>query len=233
MNLFSSISGLEDQLFEWMMAYAYSPEIVLPAAALIMLATCFGLPLPEEFIIIALGLCAHVGSRPDLYPPPDGATGSITIYSAILVGFGSVILGDMIVFFAGRYVGKHPGRRKWVDRIINQSNFDRISTWMKKYGYWTAGIFRFTPGLRLPGHFSCGMFGVPPSKFILVDGSAALLSIPTQITLIYLYGDAILDFIKEMKVYVGIFAISLVVFGLLYWLIRRRKGLKARLKDEG
>lgn len=231
MDLFAGFAGMEDRIMDWFMAYAYQPEVLLPVAALLMLATCFGLPLPEEFIIIALGLCAHIGSRPDLYPPPEGALGHVTTFSAILAGLGAVLVGDLIVFSVGRYVGKHPGRRKWVDRIINQSNFERISTWMKKYGFWTAGIFRFTPGLRLPGHFSCGMFGVPAVRFILVDGTAALVSIPTQIALISFYGDTILEILKKMKVYVAYGALIFVVVFAVYLFIKRRRALKARLKD--
>jgi membrane protein DedA with SNARE-associated domain len=60
------------------------------------------------------------------------------------------------------------------------------------------------------------MFGVPPAKFALVDGLAALLSVPTQVYLIYFYGDAIVANIERFKV--TILVIGLVVLaGYIIW----------------
>lgn len=213
------LTTLESQLMDWFTASAYQPHILYIVAGTLMIATCFGLPLPEELIIIGLGLTAHIGSRPDLYPRPEDASGSVGLFPAVLVAWGAVLIGDSLVFKLGHYVGTHPGRRKWVQRVLPEEKFIRVSQWLKRGGFWTAGVFRFAPGLRLPGFFCLGMFEVPYWKFILVDGAAATISIPTQILLIYYYGDSIVNFLSEMKVYVvgGAFAALIAALGWTLW----------------
>ncbi len=63
-----------------------------------------------------------------------------------------------------------------------------------------AGVFRFTPGLRFPGHFCCGVLGVPAWKFTAIDGTAALLTVPTQVLLVAYYGGKILESFKKFKI---------------------------------
>lgn len=82
-----------------------------------------------------------------------------------------------------------------------------------------AGVFRFTPGIRFPGHMCCGFMGVPAWKFILIDGAAALLTVPTQVLLVAYYGDVILDYIKQFKI-----ALLVVLVAIIFlWIFKRKK----------
>src|SRR5690606_1727199 len=95
--------------------------------------------------------------------------------------------------------------------------FDKINSWFQKYGGWACGIFRFTPGLRFPGHLSCGLLGIPLWKFCAIDGMAALLSVPTQVYIVATYGETILKHLKEFKLVL----ISILGVIALIWIIRR------------
>ncbi len=210
------LANIETRMIEHFVQSAHQGEILYPLAVGLMVATCFGLPLPEEFIIIAMGLAAHIGGHPELYPVPEGTLLPVTLLGSCIFLWSSVLIGDGIIYSLGRYVGKHPGRRRWVEKILKPEKFEKISLWMKKYGFWTVAVFRVTPGLRLPGQFSCGLFGVPPLKFFAVDGLMASLMIPTQLTLLYFYGDKVLDLVHRLKggflllIIIGVLAVALI-----------------------
>ena len=60
---------------------------------------------------------------------------------------------------------------------------------------------------------SCGLLGIPVWKFVLIDGLAALISVPTQVYFVATYGEVILDKLAEFKLYLGI---VLLVAGIIW-----------------
>ena len=65
----------------------------------------------------------------------------------------------------------------------------------------------------------CGMFGLPLFMFIAVDGTAALLSVPTQVWLVATYGEHVLRYLKDFKIVL----FSLLVAVAIVCFIRRTK----------
>jgi membrane protein DedA with SNARE-associated domain len=98
----------------------------------------------------------------------------------------------------------------------------KIKNIINKYGAWACGAFRFTPGLRFPGHYMCGASNISYTKFLLVDGTAALLTVPTQVLLLGFYGDEILVYFKQFKI--SILIIASIAF--LIWLYRKKFATK-------
>ena len=89
----------------------------------------------------------------------------------------------------------------------------RIEEWVKSYGYFACVIFRFTPGIRFPGHLMCGAMGLNTLGYLAIDSTAALISAPTQVLLAAFYGNEILHYLKEFKICViiaGILALGLI-----------------------
>ena len=207
----------EDQILLWFQQYAYQPYLVYFAVVALMVASSFGLPVPEEVTLVGLGLVCYIGSRPDLYPPPSPGAPVVEVEVAALVALLAVFLSDYLVFSLGKFFGVRLMKTRFFAK--NQDSFDKVSSWVKRYGMWAAGIFRFTPGLRFPGHFSCGMLGLKQSQFFLVDGLAALVSVPTQVLLISHFGEQILGSIKEFKVYLfsALGLLILVILVKKYW----------------
>ena len=82
-----------------------------------------------------------------------------------------------------------------------------------------AGVFRFTPVLRFPGHMACGMLGVSHLKFWLSDGVAALLTVPTQVLLVAYYGEEILTYFKQFKI---VIVAILVLAAISFFVFRKR-----------
>lgn len=207
----------EAGLLQFFGQYAYQPAYVYTFICCFMLAASFGLPIPEELTLISAGLVAYMARHPDQYPPPyPGAEGVNTI-TLCVVSFFAVIGSDFTVYFIGKVFGGRIIKTKFFQKQVAGAGFDRINSWFQKYGGWACGIFRFTPGLRFPGHLSCGLLGIPIWKFLAIDGLAALLSVPTQVYFVSHYGGVVLEKLKEFKI------IVLCIVGVLFvvWVVRR------------
>lgn len=204
-------------LLEFFKQYAYQPGLVYAFITCFMFASSFGLPIPEELTLVSAGLVAYMAHHPEEFPPPyPGAEGVNTVTLSI-VCFLAVFGSDLVVFLLGKIFGGRIIKTKFFQKQVAGSGFDKINSWFQKYGGWACGIFRFTPGLRFPGHLSCGLLGIPVWKFCAIDGLAALISVPTQVWIVATYGGTVMKHLKEFKlVILGIFA---VIF--LIWLGRR------------
>jgi membrane protein DedA with SNARE-associated domain len=207
----------EASLLAFFAKYAYDPMAVYGFVVCFMLASAFGLPIPEELTLISAGLVANMAKHPDKYPPPyPGAEGVDTI-TLCIVCFLAVIFSDLLIFMIGKIFGARIIKMKFFQKKVAGEGFNKINLWFQKYGGWACGIFRFTPGLRFPGHLSCGFLGISVWKFLAIDILAAGISVPTQVYFVANYGVEILEKLREFKIIVGI-----VVGGLiLAWIIRK------------
>jgi len=206
-----------NSLLTFFSQYAYEPTQVYSFIILFMFASSFGLPVPEEITLITAGLVANMAHDPIKYPPPYPGAEGVDTLTLCIVCFLAVFLSDLVIYLLGKIFGGRIIKMKFFQKQVEGKTFSRINTWFQKYGGWCCGIFRFTPGLRFPGHMSCGLLGIPLWKFIAIDGTAALISVPTQVYLVATYGDVILDKLTEFKLYLGIILLTLLVI----WLLRK------------
>jgi membrane protein DedA with SNARE-associated domain len=197
--------------------YAYQPYLVYTFIVLFMTASSFGLPVPEEMTLVSAGLVAYMAKNPIDFPPPTPGAHGVNLFVLCIVCFVAVLGSDIFIYMLGKVFGKKLIRTKFFNNRIGQERFNKINKLFQKYSFWACGIFRFTPGVRFPGHMSCGLMGIPLWKFILVDGVAALISVPTQVYFVATYGDVILDKIKEFKlILLGVLLILAVV-----WIVKK------------
>lgn len=191
--------------------YAHSPLLIYSIVATMMFLSSFGLPLPEEVTIVALGLMVHMGKFPDQYPPPPGIeVQPLNLYTAMAVCFFSIMISDFIVFWIGKKFGASPVVHKLFRKFLGEHSLEKSRTMIHKHRFLVPAIFRFTPGVRFPGHLSCGMMGISVWTFLAADGLAALISVPTQVYLFATYGEVILSTIKQIKHYALIIALIAV-----------------------
>lgn len=207
----------EAGLMAFFAQYAYEPMYVYGFIVTFMFASSFGLPVPEELTLVSAGLVAFMAKNPDLFPPPyEGAVGVDTLTLAI-VCFLAVFFSDLTVYMIGKFFGGKIIKTKFFQKQVAGEGFNKINSWFQKYGGWACGIFRFTPGLRFPGHMSCGLLGISVWKFMAVDGLAALISVPTQVYFVSTYGNVIIEKIREFKLAVA----AVLGILILVWLIRK------------
>lgn len=218
-------------LISFFSQYAYEPGQVYTFIILFMLASSFGLPIPEELTLISAGLVAHMAQDPIKYPPPYPGAEGVNVWTLCIVSFLAVFFCDTLVYFLGKIFGGRIIKTKFFQKKVEGKAFATINTWFQKYGGWCCGIFRFTPGLRFPGHLSCGLLGIPVWKFLLIDGIVALLSVPTQVYFVATYGDVILDKMAEFKLYLVIFLGTFFLVWLLRKIYLKLKTPKTRMEE--
>ena len=190
--------------------YAYSPILVYGAICLFMTLSAFGLPIPEEVVLISAGFIGYMSLNPDEFPPPYEGAPAVNVYVLAAVSFIAVMGADFLIFYLGRYFGPKIFKTRLFARMMSEQTLEKVQGWMRSYGYWTVIIFRFTPGVRFPGHLTCGAMGLSPWKFMAFDWIAAGISVPTQVLLVSFNGRYILQYFTKFKIY--FFSILGVVF---------------------
>jgi membrane protein DedA with SNARE-associated domain len=219
---------LDFDLITFFAEYAYQPMFVYSFIILFMTASSFGLPIPEEMTLISAGLVAYMARNPLEYPPPFPGAEGVNLTLLAIICFLAVLGSDILIYSFGRVFGKKLIRTKFFNNTIGQARFNKINKIFQKYSYWACGLFRFTPGIRFPGHMICGLMGIPLWKFIMVDGIAALVSVPSQVLLVAFYGDVILEKFKEFKlILLGLIGLVILIWlgKRLYHFIQRRRAI--------
>ncbi|MEK2688322.1 DedA family protein [Bdellovibrio sp. GT3] len=202
-----------EPIFQWLAQFAYQPYMVYAGLVGMMLLSAFGLPLPEEVTLISVGILAFMGAHPDHFPPPYPGAPVVNVHTAAFVAFLAVFLSDVLIYTIGKVFGRKLLYHPRVHRMFPPHLMKRVEEWTHKYGAYACGIFRFTPGIRFPGHLACGMLHFPVWKFLVIDGLAAAISVPTQIYLLAHFGEPILNKLRQFKLVVfGIIALLLVYF---------------------
>mgnify|MGYP000207947141 CR=1 FL=1 len=184
-------------------------------AVFTMLLICgFGVPVPEDVTLVTGGVIAGLG-----YADVD------TMFA---VGMAGVIVGDGLVFSIGRFHGARVMQLKTVRRLITPERFLSAQDAFHKYGRWVMFVARFLPGLRTPVFFTAGMSKrVSFGTWLLMDGVAALISVPVWVYLGY-FGARNFDWMFKIlhRFQYGIFAllgVGVLVLGVVWWRKRKAK----------
>lgn len=204
-------------IIEFFSQYAYQPFLVYGFIVAFMTASSFGLPIPEEMTLVSAGLVAYMARNPVDFPPPTPDAVGVNLVVLAIVCYVAVLGSDLIIYFLGKFFGQKIIKTKFFNNNIGQERFNKINKIFNKYSYWACGLFRFTPGIRFPGHMSCGLMGIPLWQFLLVDGLAALVSVPTQVIAVAYYGEVILAKIREFK----IILVAIIALVVIIWLFKR------------
>ncbi|KPN70841.1 DedA family protein [Neisseria sp. 83E34] len=184
------------------------------AAVFLVLVACgFGVPIPEDITLVTGGIIAGLGYA--------------DVHIMFLVGMLGVLVGDGMMFMAGKTYGDKILRFKPVARVMTPKRYAQVQEKFDKYGNWVLFVARFLPGLRTPIFITAGISGkVSFTRFLLMDGFAALISVPVWV---YLgdYGASNRDWLmnKVHQFQYGLFiliGIGAVVLGYFWWRKRQR-----------
>jgi len=109
-----------------------------------------------QFLLIALATFASE----DLTCIATGgliAAGKIGFVPGVLACLGGIFFGDLLLYFAGRLVGRPILHWRPVRRLLTDEKLDRASAWLARQGAGVVIVSRFTPGLRLPTYVAAGL----------------------------------------------------------------------------
>ena len=202
-----------------------------------------GVPIPEDIPLITSGWMSNPHHSPirdskkwvdtDGNGVPDAwvrvrdeSRKVPNVYLMMIAGMVGVLGGDSIVYYIGRkglngdnFVARHvrkvmtPKRRDWAEKHF------------AKHGNLTVFCGRFMPGFRSVIFAMGGMARMGYVRFLVVDGVAALISVPVFIWLGYHFAGEInhllLGIERVKHIVLPILGLFLVV-GLLVYLVRRK-----------
>lgn len=184
------------------------------AAVFAVLIACgFGVPIPEDITLVTGGIISGLGYT--------------DVHIMVVVGMLGVLAGDGLVFAAGRIWGDNILKFRPIARVMTPKRYTQVEQKFEKYGNWVLFVARFLPGLRTPIFMTAGISRkVSVLRFIVMDGLAALISVPVWV---YLgdYGASNREWLMKTvhQLQHGLFAligIGAVILGWFWWRKRTR-----------
>jgi len=149
------------------------------------------------------------------------------------IGLAGVLAGDSTMFLAGRIFGYRVQRLKFFRKVVSPQRFSQIQKKFKKHGLGLLFVARFLPGLRSPIYLVAGMsHRISYLTFIVMDGLAALISVPVWIYMGYFFADN-LDILMEYvhDVQKAIF-LALGLLAVIIAVIYFKKKFHSKMQDE-
>lgn len=187
------------------------------AVFLVLLICGMGVPIPEDITLVAGGVISGLGYS--------------NVHVMFGVGMAGVLVGDLIMFMIGRHYGESALRWRWVSWLVTPERRELVQRKFDRYGIRLLFIARFLPGLRSPIFIIAGWSRrVSLLKFLLLDGAAALISVPFWVYLGYYGADNhewLMQWVHRGKTGIWIaIAVLLTVALVLFW--RHRRAEKVR-----
>ena len=144
---------------------------------LFLLACGLGFPAPEEVALIGGGYAVY-----------EMGGGWPQVLLMVAVAMTGVLTGDVALWWIGRRVGNHPEKVPIIGRHLTRPRMRRARALFRKHGAKAVFFGRFLFGIRAVTFFVSGSLRVPLSTFVLMDGLAALLTVPASVILAWHFG---------------------------------------------
>lgn len=196
------------------------PALVAAGIFGVLLLCGFGLPLPEDIVLAFTGYAVYRGVLP--------------LWFAGLVGMAGVLIGDTTLWFLGHRYGARVMELRLIRRFLPPARLKRVQHLYRRYGTRMLFGARFAPVIRSGVFLFAGWAGVSYRRFVVTDGSAAFISVPTIITVTYLLGsqiDRAIHAIRGVEHWIIAGIVLAVIAHIIHgqWAKRRERRLSAEL----
>jgi len=196
---------------------------------LALLLCGFGLPLPEDVVLVTGGVLAWLAS--DLETATLGGMwrdpGLLTMVG---VGLAGILAGDSWIYLMGRKFGVRVADFRPLRRMITPEKLELVEKRIRKRGNVVVIVARFLPGIRAPTFFTVGHARMPYWEFLLFDGAAAVVSAPLWVCIGFYFGSNIQEAARAASRFGHyiLAAVLVVVAALVFrWLQGRRAAQQA------
>ncbi len=127
------------------------------------------------------------------------AQGRIDFLPAAFACFAGIYVGDMMLFWAGRWLGRPALRLPPFKWWVTEAAVQRSSAWFQRRGAAVIFLSRFLPGARLPTYFAAGLLR---TRFLFFAGFfflAAAVWTPMLVALSRWFGAEVIDRFEELQ----------------------------------
>src|SRR5919204_253308 len=138
-------------------------------------------------------------------PPADSPLpheGYMRWWVALPVCFLGVLAGDSVLYWVGHHWGERILDWSIVRRVLTRQREQSLLAAYRRHAAKTVFTARHVMGLRAAAFLTAGIARVPFWEFILADGAAAAIGVPTGFMLAYFFTDqlsAILDDVHRVE----------------------------------
>jgi membrane protein DedA with SNARE-associated domain len=134
------------------------------AASWILLQGCVLPSIPEEIVIVSMGML--VG---------QGRVEAPLALCAVLVG---LLPANSAAVFFGSLARRQLGRGGTLGRTLSSPRVAAASAALRRHGPVVVLVTRFTPLVRGPVYLAAGLSGLGVGRFFLLDAAAACVQVP-------------------------------------------------------
>ncbi len=187
--------------------------IVYLALFAMLLAGSVGFPIPEDIPLILGGILSQQGTT--------------RLSLTFLVCYLGIVIGDLIIFSAGRKVGPALFNRNWFKLRLPPEKLEKIRLRLENRRILMIFVARHLFYLRTVTFLMCGAVKMKFSHFLIADLIAALISASIMISLGYLAAEnykVILFWIDKLKFYTLIPVILAIIALYIYYKRKNRQG---------
>jgi len=213
-----------------------------------LLAAGFGFPIPEEIPIVTAGAFVGHDAQPSHFPEAMGAVAGSTVvdflppreggtvwYIMLPLCILGVVLGDCVLFFAGRLFGPKLLSRAWIQRrVLPPEKRAKIEANFEKRGVMILLAARLTPGIRTPVFIMAGVLRMPISRFLLADALYAIPGVNLLFWLAYWFTDQFVEAIKAVDKHrpLAVAAVLAAISGVVLWKVLANRKISTGNMDD-
>ena len=150
------------------------------------------------------------------------AQGRLSFALGSFACFLGIFVGDLMLFLAGRWLGRGALKRAPVRWFIKDDDVRRSSEWFSRQGAKVIFASRFLPGARLPTYFAAGALDTSFWKFALYFALACAVWTPLLVGLAMLLGREVIEsaLLGGQSLFLKIVIASVLILVLLKLLVR-------------
>jgi membrane protein DedA with SNARE-associated domain len=190
--------------------FAHNGYLAVFAALLLCGA---GIPIPEDITLVAGGVIAGLGYA--------------NVHVMAVVTMAGVLIGDVGMFLLGKHFGEHMLKWRPIALLMPPRRYAKMQDKFERYGNRLMFFARFLPGMRTAVYITAGATRrVTFTRFFLLDGLAALISVPFWVYLGYFGANRrewLVMWIRRGQSSLWVLAGLLVVVLLIGWWWRRHR----------
>ncbi len=188
-----------------------NPVALYGVLSALIYVSAFGLPIPEEVVLLLAGYLAYLGFT--------------DLWTTVFVLSASIVIADLSGYILGRYAGNFLYEKILGRFEITREFLEKGKKYIDRFGEKVVLLTRPISGVRFVVPIMMGHFRMNVKKFLAYDLAAALPYTLILISLSYYLGSvftliAHIDIIKRI---IGWSIVSIVVLWIVLRYIKKRR----------